>query len=44
MQCLKSWEVQNLNLKDVNTKIAPEGPIDLTVQESMDIDVDKRLK
>ena len=44
LQRLQYREVQNLNLDDADTKIVPEGLIDLTAPESMDVDIDKRLK
>ena len=43
-QRLQYREVQNLNLDDADTKIVPEGLIDLAAPESMDVDIDKRLK
>ena len=43
-QRLQYREVQNLNLDDADTKIVPEGLIDLTAPESMGVDIDKRLK
>lgn len=44
VQRLQNREVENLNLEDADTKIVSEGLIDLNEPESMDIDVDERVK
>ena len=44
LQRLQNREVQNLSFEYADTNIVSEGLIDLTSPESLDVDVDKRLK
>ena len=44
LQRLQNREVQNLSFEYADTNIVSEGLIDLTSPESLDIDVEKRLK
>lgn len=44
VQRLQNREVENLNLEDADTKIVSEGLVDVNKPESMEIDVDERVK
>ena len=44
MQRLQNREVQKLHLEDTDTKLRPEGLVDLNEPESGTLDIDDRVR
>ena len=44
LQRLQNREVQKLHLEDPNTKLRPEGLVDVNAPESRKLDVDERVR